>query len=97
VTVAAVNKILESIESGLPQIKDQARVSTAPAVLLPPTIAVRTTDQPDPERVLDLRRRGMSVTRISQLLGADEMYIARLCGVPLWKGQVPHECKVRSP
>lgn len=34
-----------------------------------------------------LRARGMSVSRISQLLNEDEFVVARICGVSLWRGR----------
>ena len=34
-----------------------------------------------------LRARGMSVSRIAQLLNECEFRVARVCGVSLWKGR----------
>ena len=39
-----------------------------------------------PEQIRRLRARGMSVSRIAQLLGQCEFDVARCCGVSLWKG-----------
>jgi hypothetical protein len=48
------------------------------------------TNRIDPsDEIRRLRAKGLSITRIAQILNADEFLVARVCGVPLWKGRDP--------
>lgn len=48
------------------------------------------TNRIDPsDEIRRLRAKGLSIPRIAELLGADEFLVAKVCGVPLWKGKDP--------
>ena len=40
-----------------------------------------------------LRAKGFSVASIVKFLNVNEMLVASVCGVPLWRGKAPHEAR----